>query len=273
MASRNPVLSDKVLTTASSADAAMSTIDTTHDWSAPPVPGKTMTIEGTARTSLFLIVLTIAAGAFGWAQVSETLFTDDLTGQVGVAVNYSAAWLFVPMIIGLIAVLVATFKPAVAAPASIVYALAEGTALGVISHVYDSRYDGIVVQAIIATGAVFAVMATLYSTRLLRPTPRMTKAIMAATIGIMLTYALRWIGSMFGANLRFWDNAGPVGIVISLVIVGVAASNLLLDFDFIERGANGRLPKNYQWVGALGLLVTLVWLYLEMLRLISKLRD
>ena len=249
MASRNPVLSDKVFTTASSADAAMSTIDTTHDWSAPPLPGKTMTIEGTARTSLFLIVLTIAAGAFGWAQVSETLFTDDLTGQVGVAVNYSAAWLFVPMIIGLIAVLVATFKPAVAAPASIVYALAEGTALGVISHVYDSRYDGIVVQAIIATGAVFAVMATLYSTRLLR------------------------IGSMFGANLRFWDNAGPVGIVISLVIVGVAAFNLLLDFDFIERGANGRLPKNYQWVGALGLLVTLVWLYLEMLRLISKLRD
>ena len=99
------------------------------------------------------------------------------------------------------------------------------------------------------------------------------KAIMAATIGIMLTYAIGWIGSMFGANLRFWDNAGPVGIVISLVIVGVAAFNLLLDFDFIERGANGRLPKNYQWVGALGLLVTLVWLYLEMLRLISKLRD
>jgi uncharacterized YccA/Bax inhibitor family protein len=271
--SRNPVLSSRVFSAQAAADAGLLRAgDRTSQWDAPPLPARGMTVAGTARVSVLLLALILAAGVFGWNQVTEVVGIT-AEGERVVVGDYSGVWLFAPMILALVAVLAGTFKPKLAPVAAPIYAVAEGVFLGVISHAYDARYDGIVLQAIIATAAVFLVMAALYSTRIVRVTSKMVRVVTAATMGIAVVYLVGFVGSLFGVDLRFWDQAGPLGIGISLVIVAVAAFNLMLDFDFIERGSQQNLPKTYNWVAALGLTVTIVWLYLELLRLLSRLRD
>jgi uncharacterized YccA/Bax inhibitor family protein len=143
-----------------------------------------------------------------------------------------------------------------------------------ISHLYNAQFDGIVIQAVLATFGVFLTMLVLYGLRILRATPKFTKGVIAATFGIMIMYLLSWVMSMFMSDFTpFWANSGLLGIGISVVIVIVAALNLILDFDFIESGSKRGLPAHMDWYAAFGLVVTLIWLYLEMLRLISKLRQ
>jgi uncharacterized YccA/Bax inhibitor family protein len=138
---------------------------------------------------------------------------------------------------------------------------------------YESFQDGIVVQAIGATLSVFLVMLVLYRTRIIKVTDKFRRAVIFATLGIMVLYGVSFLMSLFGASISFINSPSLLGIGFSVLVCGIASLNLALDFDRIERGVQGNMPKDYEWVAALGLLVTLVWLYLEMLRLLSKLRN
>ena len=144
--------------------------------------------------------------------------------------------------------------------------------LGAISHVYEAQWNGIVVQAVGLTVAVLSILLFLYATRVIKVTDKLRTGIIAATGAVFVFYLIAIVISLFGVNLSFLNDGGPVAIIFSLVIVGIAAMNLVLDFDFIERGAAAGAPKYMEWYGAFGLLVTLVWLYLELLRLLGNLR-
>jgi uncharacterized YccA/Bax inhibitor family protein len=135
------------------------------------------------------------------------------------------------------------------------------------------QWDGIVLQAVGATLAVFAVMLFLYATRIIKVTQRYVLTVVAATGGIFVLYMVTWIATLFGADITFWNDPTPLGIGISVVIVIVAALNLGIDFAFIERASQAGEPKYMEWFGAFGLTVTLIWLYLEILRLLSLLRQ
>jgi uncharacterized YccA/Bax inhibitor family protein len=222
-----------------------------------------MTVSGTATATGVLLVLLLVAAYFGW-QAAESR---DVSGFPPAAM--------IGIIVGLVCVVVSSFKPKLARFLAPVYALAEGFFLGAISQAYNSvrGYEGIVVQAVGATLGVFAVMLFLYRTQVIKVTAGFRRAVVGATVGLMLFYGLSMLLNLVGVNIRFFDNAGPVGIIFSIFAAGLAAFNLALDFDFIEKGAQHKLPKHMEWFAALGLLVTLVWLYMELLRLLSKLRD
>jgi uncharacterized YccA/Bax inhibitor family protein len=153
-----------------------------------------------------------------------------------------------------------------------VYAVAEGFFLGVISKAYESYQDGIVLQAVGATLAVFAVMLVLYRTKIIKVTDRFRTVVITATMGLMVFYLFSFVLNLFGSGVSFLQSASGLGIAFSVFAAGLAALNLALDFDFIERGAKQGLPKGMEWFAALALVVTLVWLYLELLRLLSKLQ-
>lgn len=174
------------------------------------------------------------------------------------------------IIVGLIAALVTSFKPSVAHISAPIYALAEGVALGAISRIYNAQSQGIAMQAVMLTFAVFAVMLFLYRSGMIKVTDKFRMVIFSATGGIALLYFVSMIMGMFGAGIPMIFGAGPIGIGFSLVVVGVAAFSLMIDFDFIQR-AVGNAPKQMEWYSAFALLVTIVWLYLEILRLLSKL--
>lgn len=236
--------------------------------------GRVMSMGGVSGATFLFLMFVLAGGWFGWQAVSETPVafpTPD--GPDVVATLNNPAMLWIAMFVALGLAILTAFKPRLAMFTGTLYAITEGYLLGSISHLYDARFNGIVVQAILGTLGVFLAMLTLFSLRILRVTPRMTKAIIGATFGIMLLYGFGFLMSIFGVDMRFLYDGSPMGIAISLLIVGVAAFNLLLDFEFIEQGSKAGLPAYMDWYAAFGLLVTLVWLYLEMLRLFARLRQ
>ena len=273
----NPVLNEKVFETAvvpteAEAGWAAPAAETTFhppitDGPATPytsVRTGVMTVGGTAAASGVLLVLLVAAGAVGWNLVDV-----DPTSQT---VNFPG-WLFLPLLAAIGVAFLTAFKPHLARFTSPVYAILEGLVVGAISHVFDARYDGIVVQAIGATIAVFAVMLALYGLRIIRVTERFRRIVIGATLGVVLLYGVSLLLSLFGHTPSFIYDSSLLGIGLSIFIAGLAAFNLALDFDMIEKGANAGAPKYMEWYGAFGLLVTLVWLYLEMLRLLARLRS
>ncbi|WP_051063004.1 Bax inhibitor-1/YccA family protein [Ilumatobacter nonamiensis] len=220
-----------------------------------------MTVNGVISVTAVLFVLLLLSATFGWMSS-----TDSVTGEVE----------FPPLamggiIVGFIAALVAYRKPNLAKFLGPVYAIAYGYAVGAISAAYESYQDGIVVQAIGATIAVFLVMLVMYRTGIVKVTPGYRKVVVAATVGIMLLYLVSIVMSFFGAEIPFINSPSLLGIGFSVLVCALAAANLALDFDLIEKGVEAKMSKDYEWVAALGLVVTLVWLYLEMLRLLSKL--
>ena len=219
-----------------------------------------MTIGGTIVKAGFLVLLTLVCAAFGWRAA------DDVLVQSGL-------WFFLAYL-GLLALTVAAVhNPRIAAAVGILYALLMGTWVGAISRVYDAYYDGIVAQALLATIAVFVGCLILYSLRVVRVTGRFAQVVLGATLGIALLYLLGWFLSIFGVDLLFIEDPGnPTGIAISVVICIVAALNLFIDFDFIERGVKAGAPNSMEWYSAFGLLSTLIWLYVEVLRLLARLR-
>lgn len=245
---------------------------------APHVPsGRTMTIGGTLTATGVLLVLLLATGVIGWMQVTQTSFTpqptlNDPNPAAQITTNFPG-WVFLPAIAALIAGIVLAFKPRLAVVLAPVYVLCFGFTLGAISHMYDLQYDGIVIQAIGATLGVFVMMFFLYATRIVKVTPKLALGIIAATGGIVLLYLVTFILSIFGVDMTFWNEPSPLGIGISVVIVCVAAFNLMLDFNFIEKASAAGEPKYMEWYGAFGLTVTLIWLYLELLRLLSLLKQ
>ena len=228
----------------------------------PHHPG-VMTVSGTASASMVLFALLLVSAAVGWIAVAEP--------QPGVLSFPPMA--FVGAIVGFIAVMVTVFKPMTSHILGPIYAVGQGLFVGALSKMFDATYSGIVVQAVGTTLAVFGVMLFLYRTRILRVTDKFRRIVIGATLGLMVFYLASFVFSMFGANVSFFSSSSGVGILFSLFVAGLAAFNLALDFDFIERGEAMGLPRRMEWVAALGLLVTLVWLYLEVLRLLAKLRE
>ena len=266
----NPLLNDKAL--------GLGNLDQPRDtWAPPtgqqPVSSDTvsrwdsgiMTVSGTASATITLLVLILASATVTWLSIDAP--------AAGEAVTIPAGWVLGGFVVALVAVLVSSFKPHLSRIAAPVYALAEGVVLGAISRAYSEMYDGIVVQAIGATLGVFVVMLLLYRSRIIRVTDKFRRIVIGATLGLMGFYLISFILGMFGNMPSFINNASPMGIGFSVLVAGLAAFNLALDFDMIERGAANKLPAHMEWFCALGVTVTLVWLYLEILRLLAKLRE
>lgn len=221
------------------------------------VTGERMSVEGVARKALILLVIVFATATYPWGKV---LNGQDVTGIF---------WL--GTVGGLVLALVTIFKPAWASFTAPLYAAAEGLALGAISGWFEAAFPGIAMQAVLGTLGVFVVMLALYMSRALRATPKFRRGVIGATFAVLLAYMVSFVLGFFGINMPLLHDTGPLGIVVTLVIIGIAALNLILDFDFIERGAQAGAPKMLEWYGAFGLLVTLVWLYIQMLRLLALL--
>jgi uncharacterized YccA/Bax inhibitor family protein len=219
-----------------------------------------MTLEGTATKSLVLLLLTVFAASFTWRAVAS--------GNVGILMPAA----LIGGLGGFIVALITTFKPKVSPYTAPIYAVLEGLLLGAISSLYNARWAGLPLQAVGLTFGVFLALLIVYRLGLVRATERFRMGVVAATGGIMVMYLLSFVLRFFGVQMNFLHDSSPLSIGISLVIVVVAALNLVLDFDFIEKGVEFRAPKYMEWYAAFGLLVTLVWLYLEMLRLLSKLQ-
>lgn len=245
--------------------------------------GRTMTVAGTLSAIGVLFALLLGAGAFGWTQVKQVVepvyqngkaVIDEAGNQVYQNATTIPGWLWLGLIVGLVLGLVTSFVPKAARFTAPLYALAYGLVLGAISAVYNNAYSGIVVQAIGATLGVFLVMFLLYATRLVKVTPKFMLVTIAATGGIFLLYMVAWIASIFGADIVFWNEPSALGIGFSVVIVIVASMNLMLDFNFIEQAAAARTTPSYmEWYAAFGVTVTIIWLYLEILRLLALLRQ
>ena len=229
-----------------------------------------MTVNGTIGKTAVLFVLLLASATAGWIQTGGPEVTD--TGEL----NYSIpALAWVGVIVGFGLALLLMFRPHLAKFVAPLYAIAQGFFVGALSRMYETFYDGIVVQAAGATIAVFAVMLVLYRTRIIKVTERFRTIVVSATIGIMVFYGVCFLIQLFAGSdaVSFLSSPSLLGIAFSVLVAGLAAFNLALDFDFIERGSKMGLEKNFEWYGAFGLLVTIVWLYLEMLRLLAKLRE
>jgi uncharacterized YccA/Bax inhibitor family protein len=224
------------------------------------VPGAdAMTLGGTVnKTALSLGILLVAA-SYIWNR--------------GPADPSLPAWTLISVIAGFIVAMVTVFKQSWAPYTTPVYAAVEGVALGGISVVFEARYPGIVSQAVFLTFGTLGALLLAYRSGLIKATENFKLGVVAATGGIGLFYLASFILGFFGVNVPLIHSSGTFGILFSLFVVVIAALNLVLDFDFIERGAERGAPKYMEWYGAFGLLVTLVWLYLEILRLLAKLQD
>lgn len=165
------------------------------------------------------------------------------------------------------------FKKEMAKSLSILYAICEGVAIGSISFIFNQFYSGIVVQAIFLTFLDLFVMLMLYKFRIIKVNDKVRSLIVGATLCIGVLYFINIIMGFFGKSIPFLYNSSPIGIGVSIVIVAIASFNLLLDFDTMERAANNNMPKYFEWYCAFGILVTLVWLYLEILKLLAKIND
>jgi uncharacterized YccA/Bax inhibitor family protein len=233
-----------------------------------------MTLGGTLTATGVLFAIILASGAFGWSQVVQTTELVETASGALVEQNSTSmpGWLIVAMFVGLGLGLLTAFRPKLARFTAPLYALAYGTVLGAISAVYNNSYNGIVVQAILATLGVFLAMFFLYATRIIKVTPKYVGIVIAATFGIFAVYLVGFVASLFGTDLVFWDQPSFMGIAFSLLVVGVAAAYLAIDFDFIEKATAAGAPKYMEWYGAFGVTVTIVWLYLSILRLLSLLR-
>jgi uncharacterized YccA/Bax inhibitor family protein len=232
-----------------------------------------MTVNGTIAKTAVLFVLLLASATVGWMQTGAPEIVEK-NGEL--VYNYSIpALAWVGLFVGIGLVFLLMFKPHLAKFIAPIYAIAEGFFVGALSRMYETFYDGIVVQAAGATIAVFGVMLFLYRARIIKVTERFRTIVVSATIGIMVFYGVCFLIQLFAGSdsVSFLASPSLLGIAFSVFVAGIAAMNLALDFDFIERGSKMGLEKNFEWYGAFGLLVTIIWLYLEMLRLLAKLRN
>lgn len=224
-----------------------------------------MTVKGTINKAALLLLLVIAGAAYTWSKFFEAVAVNPEGAMAAVS-----PWLIVGAIGGLIAVLVTVFRPQSSGISAPIYAVFEGLMLGGISALFESMYPNIVMRAVALTLAVFFAMLFFYRSGIIKVTRKLALGIFAATAGIGLVYLVSFIAGLFGAQFTFLYGNSNFSIGFSLVVVAIAALNLVLDFSFIENAAESGAPKYMEWYGAFGLMVTLIWLYLEILRLLSK---
>ncbi|WP_028918034.1 Bax inhibitor-1/YccA family protein [Pseudoxanthomonas sp. J35] len=224
----------------------------------------TMTLNGTVNRTGILLLLAVLTGAWSWSQA----FGAD--GTVNPAIGmYVWGGLLTGLVLGMVTIFKQAWSP-VTAP---LYAIAEGVFLGAISALFDARFNGIVMQAVLLTFGTLFAMLFAYRSGLVKATENFKLGVVAATGGICLVYLATIVLGFFGIQIPMIHESGIIGIGFSLFVVVIAALNLVLDFDFIETGVERGAPKYMEWYGAFGLMVTLVWLYLEFLRLLSKLQS
>lgn len=222
-----------------------------------------MTVRGTINKTAILLLLVILPAAWVWKQFS-------IGGQNPAAVQ---TWMMVGLVGGFILSLVTIFKKNWAPMSAPLYAVAEGLFLGGISAIFEKSYPGIVTQAVSLSIATLLVMLASYQAGWIRPTERFKWGVVAATGAIALVYLVSMILGFFGVNVSFITGNSLFSILFSFFVVGIAALNFILDFDFIEQGSRAGVPKYMEWYGAFALMVTLIWLYIEILRLLAKIND
>jgi uncharacterized YccA/Bax inhibitor family protein len=227
---------------------------------------RTMSASGTYAITGLLFVIVVAAAAFGFSQV-EIVTVD------GRQEALTPAWTWLVFLLTFIVGIVGAFAYRAAPITSVLYALGEGSLLGIASRYYDLRFEGIVSQALLATLCVFLAVYFLYSLRIVKVTSRFATLVVAATGAFVLLYLVAWLLSLLGVDLRFLYAPTPLGIGISVLIVILGALNLTLDFDFIEKAAEAGAPRYMQWYGAFGLMLSVIWIYVYVLRLIALLRS
>jgi uncharacterized YccA/Bax inhibitor family protein len=247
MRASNPVLSRL-------AEAARDSLSTTGR-------SDVMTRAGTAGKAFLLLSLCVFSASFTWSQVAggntAIMMPALLIGGIG----------------GFIAAMVVSFKPNTAPIAAPIYAVLEGLVLGAISAMYNAQFRGVPQQAVLLTFAVAAGVFTLYRMNILRATEGFRRMVVGATMGIAVFYLVNLVLGLFNVNLGYFQmSSSPLMIGINVVIAGVAAMNLVLDFDNIDEAVRMGAPKRMEWYGAFGLMVTLVWLYLTLLRLLARLQ-
>ena len=221
-----------------------------------------MTIQGTVNKTALLLLLVLFSSSWTW----NLYFS---AGDPAVVMP----WVFGGLIGGFIVALVTVFKKQWALLTAPMYALLEGLALGGISAIFEARFPGIVIQAVGLTFGTLFCLLMAYKSGMIKVTENFKLGVVSATGAIALFYVVSFLLSMFGISIPFIHGSGIIGIGFSLFVVAIAALNLVLDFDFIENGAARGVPQYMEWYAAFGLIVTLIWLYIEMLRLLSKLRS
>jgi uncharacterized YccA/Bax inhibitor family protein len=241
--SRNPIMKEKMYQ-----QSSQEVLDA--DMTQAGAIGERMTVQGAINKSFLLGAIMLFTAVFAYSSPSPLFMWG---GAIG----------------GLVVVLIASFKPQYSSTLAPIYAGLEGLFVGAISAIYASAYNGIVLQAVTLTMAVFFIMLFIYKSGIIKVTSKLRTGIIMATGAIFVVYLLSWVLSMFGINMPYLHEGGAIGIGISLVIIGVAAMNLLLDFDNFEKGEQFGAPKYMEWFSAMGLLITLVWLYIEILRLVA----
>jgi uncharacterized YccA/Bax inhibitor family protein len=215
-----------------------------------------MTVNGTATKTLVLLIATTFSAAVVWRAGADQIGPAMLIGTIG----------------GLIMALATSFKPLWAPVTAPLYAVLEGMALGGISMLYDAQFKGLPMKAVFATLVTAVLLFAVYRAGLITVTDRMRSVATMALLGLMGTYLLQFVLGFFHMSIPFINGNGALGIAFSLLATGLAAFFLLLDMDQVQRMAKAGMPKRMEWYGAFSFLVTLVWLYLEMLRLLSKLQ-
>lgn len=223
--------------------------------------GQTMTVQGTINKVALLLALVVAGAVFTWAKVMGGVETGSLVGVRG--------WMIGGSVAAFILALIISFKKDLAPVLSPVYAICEGLCIGALSAYFEIMFSGLIMRAVLLTFSVLFALLFMYKMRIVKVTQRFRTIVLAATMGIAFAYFISFIISLFGVNMGFIFGGGSLGLIISVVVVAIAALNLVLDFDFIEQGSQSGLPAYFEWYGAFGLMVTLIWLYIAILRLLA----
>ena len=225
------------------------------------ISDRPMTVAGSMNKFMILTLLLLVAAGAVYYQFSLKHF------------DYVNMLTWGGLITGFILAIVISFKRDWAPFLAPLYAFAEGAALSGISCFVEARYPGIVIQAVSITFLTAITMALLYKLRIIRVTSMFTSVLFTAMTAIFIFYLISIVMALFGLNVPYFTSNSPLAIIINIVIAGVAAFSLILDYHFIERGSNAGLPSYFEWYGAFGLMVTLVWLYIEILRILSRFND
>ena len=261
---RSPAFSAQAGGVAVAQDISAQQLDEIYNRSSAPAEGETMTVENTIVKTVISFILLLAGAAIGW-----------ITAPAVPLLWIGAA------IVAFVLALVNIFKKEPSAPLILAYAAAEGVFIGGISAFHEAIWPGVVVQAVIATLVVVGVTLALFASGKIRASAKATKVFLIAMVGY-LVFSLVNVGIMIfgGAGGNPWGLRGsveifgiPLGVILGVFVVILAAYSLVLDFDFIQRGVNNKAPAKYGWTGAFGIMVTVVWLYLELLRMFAIARN
>lgn len=224
----------------------------------------TMTVGGVVSATATLFALFIAAAVWGWTETTTAPF----------ATNPSLpSWTTGAVIAGFATAFIARFVPRAAVILGPLYALIQGAVVGAVSHYTNTRFDGVVIQAVGATAGVFIAVLALYATGFIKVTRRFAFTTVALTGGIALYYIGSMVADLFGAETPLIHSTSVAGIAFTFLAALLAAANLAVDFNAVTRGVEANAPKHMEWFAALGTVITVVWLYLELLKLFSKLRS